>query len=339
MLFLVALTYWRFYLAEPPPRLLNFGGQTMGTTYHVKVVAGSREQQSDETKARLAKVIDDALSEVDGAMSTYRPESELSRFNGAPADTDFALSADTAAVVALALEVSQLSGGAFDPTVGPLVNRWGFGPSKDMGPLPSDAEVATLLAQVGYRHITLDSPQSALRKSVTGLEVDLSAVAKGFAVDKVTAALQAEGFDGVMVEVGGELRVSGLTELARPWRLAVERPDATTRSIYEVLSLSDKAMATSGNYRNFTEIDGVRYSHTIDPRTGRPVTHNLASVTVLDTTCARADALATALSVLGPERGVELARANDIAALFIVVEGDNLVETASPAFAKLRSAS
>lgn len=339
MVLLVALTVWRFYIAEPPARLLNFSGHTMGTTFHVKVVADSRSQQSDATRAHLVEVIDGALNGVDAAMSSYRPQSELSRFNDGAANVDFSLSADTATVVALSLELARLSGGAFDPTVGPLVDRWGFGPDKGITALPSDAELAALSSQVGYEHLTLDGSAATLRKNTEDLHLDLSAVAKGFAVDKVGEALELAGFDAYMVEVGGELHVSGATELGRPWRLAIETPDSETREIYEVLSLKDRSMATSGNYRNFAEIGGVRYSHTIDPRTARPVTHSLASVTVVDRTCARADALATTLSVLGPEQGAQFARTHDIAALFLVVEDDSLTEFVTPAFKALRSAS
>lgn len=336
MLLLVALTLWRFYIADPPPRLVVLAGETMGTTYHVKVVVTTRADQSDERKAELATLVEQTLASVDEAMSTYRPSSELSQFNALGAEESMVLSVDTATVVALALQLARDSGGAFDPTVGPLVDRWGFGPGKALSSVPDASELAELRTRVGYVHLDFDPEARTLSKDVAGLRLDLSAVAKGFAVDKVAQALSHAGFADYMVEVGGELRVAGETEMERLWRVAIEAPNSEQRKIHEVLALDARAMATSGDYRNFVVVDGVRYAHTIDPRTARPVVHTLASVTVVEQTCARADALATALNVLGPIHGPEFAEKEGIAALFLVLDGDKLTETATLAFTALR---
>lgn len=339
MLLLVALTVWRFYFAAPAPALVEVQGETMGTTYTVKVVAKTRQAQSDEARESLRALVQGELDAVNAAMTTYDPRSELSRFNDGPAAVDVPLSAATIEVLAIALEVAAQTDGALDITVGPLVERWGFGASGPLQAPPSDDELAALRAHVGIEHLVLDEAAATLRKDHADTRVDLSAVAKGYAVDQVTEALRAQGYADGMVEVGGELRVFGKTEAGRAWRLAVERPSASERSVYEVLPLQDRAMATSGDYRNFTVVDGQRYSHTIDPRTGRPVTHALASVTVVADDCAHADALATSLNVLGPERGPELAASHDIAALFLVQQRDGeLAEVSTSAYDALREA-
>ena len=336
LLVLVGLTVWRLWYAPTPPRVVMVQGETMGTTYTVKVVADTREEQSDEAKAALQRTVHEALAEVDGAMSTYKPESELSAFNAGPGNVDVTVSPAMAQVLAVAMEVGKQSGGAFDVTVGPLVERWGFGARGELKALPSDDEINALRARLGHDHLRFDAAAPSLRKDADALRVDLSAVAKGFGVDQAAAALEQAGYHDYMVEVGGEIRVAGNTEAGRPWRLAVEKPSPTERAIYEVVALRNQALATSGDYRNFTVVDGVRYSHTIDPTTGRPVTHDLASVSVIADTCARADALATALNVLGPERGLALAEREGLPALFLVGDPADLQAHATDAWLQLR---
>jgi len=330
----VALTVWRLWFAPVPPSVVMVRGEVMGTTYTVKVVADAREEQTAEAKEALAQTVGEALSAVDAAMSTYKPDSELSRFNAAPADRDVQISAALAEVMALAFDVNARTEGAFDVTVGPLVERWGFGASGDLKSVPTSAEVEALRARTGHDHLRLEGER--LRKDADDVRVDLSAIAKGYGVDQAASALQAAGWEDFMVEVGGEIRVRGTTEAGRPWRLAIERPNATERSIYEVIELSEGALATSGDYRNFTVVDGVRYAHTIDPTTGRPVEHSLASVSVVAPTCAEADALATALSVLGPKRGLALAQREGLPALFLVGTPDDLEAHATAAWLGLR---
>lgn len=334
LLVLLGLTVWRLWYAPVPPRVVLVQGEIMGTTYTVKVVADTREEQSAETHKALQATVHEALSKVDGSMSTYKPNSELSTFNDGPAGTDVALSPALAEVMALAFDINQRSDGAFDVTVGPLVERWGFGAKGDLDELPSDAELDALRARLGHDHLTLGP--ASLRKDAPELRVDLSAIAKGYGVDQAAAALEAAGYHDFMVEVGGEIRVAGTTEAGRAWRLAVEKPSAQERAIYEVVELRDQALATSGDYRNFTLVDGVRYSHTIDPTTARPVKHRLASVSVVADTCAEADALATALNVLGPERGLALAEREGLPALFLVGDPTDLDARATDAWLQLR---
>ncbi len=336
LLIFIGLTVWRLYFAPTPPRIVMVRGEVMGTTYTVKVVAQTREQQSDASEAALALSVQQALDAVNGSMSTYQPDSELSRFNDGPASQDVEVSGAMAEVLTLAFDIHERSGGAFDVTVGPLVERWGFGAKGELTEVPTQAELDALRSRLGHGHLVFDAKASTLRKDAQALHVDLSAIAKGYGVDQAAAALQEAGWTDFLVEVGGEVRVSGKTEAGRPWRLAVEKPSAEARSIFEVIELQDQAMATSGDYRNFTVVDGTRYSHTIDPTTGRPVTHALASVSVVADTCAEADALATALNVLGPQRGLELAEREGLPALFLIGAPEHLEARATDAWQQLR---
>ncbi len=340
LLVLVGLTVWRLYFAPVPPAVVLVRGEVMGTTYTAKIVADTRQTQSPEAKAALEVLVRDALRSVDGSMSTYKPDSELSRFNASAADTDVALSPPLAEVMAVAMDVGRRSDGAFDVTVGPVVDRWGFGAAGDLQSVPTDAELAALRARLGHAHLAFDPQAGTLRKDDAALRIDLSAVAKGYGVDQAAAALRRAGHEDFMVEVGGEIRVSGHSQAGRPWRLAVEKPSEgppSAREVFEVIELSQGALATSGDYRNVTVVDGTRYSHTIDPTTGRPVTHALASVSVIAESCAEADALATALNVLGPQRGLAMAQREGIAALFLVGSPPDLEATASDAWQTLRS--
>ena len=309
---LFAVTVFRDRPA-PGPALWIFSGPTMGTSYTVKVVALDLD---DSAKLAVHKAIRGAVDSVDQAMSTFKPDSELSRFNSVGTE-EFAVSEDLARVVAAALWVAEVSEGALDVTVGPLVDAWGFGPEGWLE-VPDGDRVAALMETVGWRKLVLDPEAKTLRKTIEGVRVDLSAIAKGFAVDKVLEEVVALGFEGVMVEIGGEVRTVGFNEMGRPWRIGVERPDEEDRVAGQALEVSGRALATSGDYRNFREIGGNRISHTIDPRTGGPVDHNLASVSVLAGTCVEADAWATALNVLGPEEGVALAEERGFDTLFIV---------------------
>ena len=241
-----------------------FSGPIMGTTYHVKVVADLPARTAEE----LDRNILETLERVNGRMSTYRDDSELSQFNAIMETAPFALSDETLGVFEIALEVSRETGGAFDVTVGPLVNAWGFGPGK--GETPDAATIGQLLERVGYGKLTLDRNGGTLAKSIPGMYCDLSAVAKGYAVDAVAAALEEKGVTRYMVEVGGEVRTSGTNQEGRPWRIGIYRPDPERFDLQRVVALSGLSMATSGDYRNYIDVDGKRLSHTIDPRTGRP---------------------------------------------------------------------
>lgn len=308
-------------------------GPTMGTTFNV-VLAGERFDM--DALAQLQTSIDAELQAVNAEMSTYLKDSELSRFNDGPARTDFAASPHLIEVVALAKQVTQQSGGAFDVTVGPLVDAWGFGPGDQTPRLLSDAEIEQLRAVVGDDKLELDRASGQLRKSVAGLRVDLSAIAKGHGCDRVSAVLEAAGWTNYMVEIGGEVWARGSSPSGEPWKVGIERPTndaAGSRTVQAVVRVRDAAVATSGDYRNYWEHEGVRYSHTIDPRTGRPITHTLASVTVIHPeSAALADAWATALNVLGPAEGLALAERLGLAAYFLVRTDDGYETRETSAF-------
>ena len=333
MILLLGFSGWRLFFAAPPGPYVALSGRSMGTTWDVKVA--SRGLRGDAVRG-LAATIQARLDHVESLMSTYDPDSELMRFNRQASTEPFPASPETLAVFAAAREVSRLSSGAFDVTVKPLVEAWGFGAaSRDDDP-PSDAEIQSLRERVGWDRIAVDPPAGTLRKTRADVEADLSAIAKGFGVDEVADALAGLGYENYLVEVGGELRARGRRLDGLHWRVAIERPDATTRAIQEVIELRDQAMATSGDYRNYYERDGVRLSHTIDPRDGHPIRHRLASVTVLHATAMQADGLATALDVLGPDEGYTLAVREGLAAYLLVRGEDGGFEVrATPAFSAL----
>ncbi len=332
-LFVGALFYVLFDRRPGPPDALTASGRTMGTSFTVKVVSAGTIPPEKQKAFRDA--VADALDAVDGSMSTWRPDSGLAKLNKAGTEPVKA-SAQLRAVLLEAKRTSELSDGAFDVTVGPLVNAWGFGPAKKAG-VPDESTLSALRARVGFAKLEIDPTAGTVRKQRADVYVDLSAIAKGYAVDRVALALEGLGFEHYMVELGGEVRVKGHNDRAKPWSIGVERPiGGQDRPVQQAISLSAGAVATSGDYRNFYEKDGKRLSHTVDPRTGRPVEHALASVTVVTETCMRADALATAITVLGPDAGLQLALRQKVAVLMLVRDGKGGFEARStPAFKAL----
>ncbi|MEZ5332002.1 MAG: FAD:protein FMN transferase [Thermoanaerobaculia bacterium] len=294
----------------------SFEGAKMGTTWTVRLAEALDEGRTEEVRA----AIDAELELVDAAMSTWREDSEVTAFNRHRDTTPFALSADTAAVLAEALRVGDVTGGAFDITVGPLVEAWGFGSVPADEP-PSRQRLAELERATGLDKLRLNPGEATLTKRVPEVEIDLSGIAKGYAVDRVAEALETLGHARYMVEVGGEVRLAGRNAGNEPWRIGIERPDAARGRLQRILSLSDTAVATSGDYRNFRVVDGERLTHILDPRAGRPIHHRLASVTVLHPSCTTADALATGLMVLGPDDALALAEQRDLAVLLLVRDG------------------
>lgn len=297
----------------------------MGTTWHITYTGGPRPEA-------INTAVEAVLDSVNASMSTYRPTSEISRFNRTPVGQAVALSPGFAEVLQAAFEVGSRSGGAYDVTVGPLVDLWGFGAGSDADwSLPAPGQVAETMGRVGQDALEWNPSRGTLvrRAPVT---LDFSSIAKGYGVDRVAGVLQAAGVDDYLVEVGGEMRVAGLSPRGDAWRIAVETPVAGQRGVAEALAVTDIAVATSGDYRNFVEVEGQRYSHTLDPRTGYPVTHDLVSVTVLHERCMMADAWATALSVVGAEEALRLASGNDLAVFLITRDGDDLQRHVSPAF-------
>ncbi|MCU0234991.1 MAG: FAD:protein FMN transferase [Thermoanaerobaculales bacterium] len=315
---LLAVLVWRTPRPEPGgPVEWVLTGPTMGTAYTIKLVAPGG---GTEPPAALSHLVEGELEAVNRAMSTYLPDSELERLNRHELGP-FAATAPLLEVVAAAQRVADLSGGAFDVTVRPLVDAWGFGPA-GAAEAPDDELVGQLLATIGFRFLTVDLERGEISKARPQLRVDLSAIAKGYGVDRVAAALEAAGHLDYMVEVGGEVRARGRNRRGEVWRIGIERPDELGREVHTVIPLADLALATSGDYRNFRVLGGRRVSHTIDPRVGRPIAHNLASVSVVDPSCMTADAWATALEVLGPAEGPALADRLELAALFLVREAE-----------------
>lgn len=309
-------------------------GETMGTSYTVKI----SQLPTDVTLEDLSEQIEGALLEVNQQMSTYLRDSELTRFNEA-SDLDWIdVSPATAKVVQEASQMSALTGGAFDPTVSPWVDLWSFGPDPRQHASPSRDEIEHLRPLIGVDLIEVRDQPPAIRRQKPGVRIDLSGIAKGYAVDRLAEILASRDVKGYMIEIGGEVRADGVNANGKPWRIGIESPTAEQRQIAKVIELQG-ALATSGDYRNFFVEDGKRYSHLIDPRSGLPIDHRLVSVSVLDDHCIRADALATSLMVMGPDEGFEFANAHNIPAMFWVLDGDGEFQAKkTPGFSTLTNA-
>ncbi|WP_266181135.1 FAD:protein FMN transferase [Dyella humicola] len=313
-------------------------GETMGTTWSVRAVLPvelSLQSWRDGIQA--------ALDLVDRQMSTYKPQSALSCFNAAPAGTWHAMPAECFEVIAHALQMARDSSGAYDPTVGPLVNLWGFGPDASRHEPPSDEAIAVARERIGWWKLKLDAATRSLYQP-GGIYLDLSSVAKGYGVDLVGRYLDSIGIGAWLVEVGGELKGHGKKPDGSPWRIGVERPGAAVGAVENmdqlsrVVTLSGCAIATSGDYRRQFESAGRSYSHHIDPRTGQPVPHFVASVSVIAHDAMQADPLGTLMTVLGPVHGLAYARERGLAVLFLLHGKNGTEERLSPAFAEaLRS--
>jgi thiamine biosynthesis lipoprotein len=326
---LYALCCWLVTLASlstvgcsSKPEIIEISGSKMGTTYHITVIADQLPPSDIEQQ------IDQLLSKVDHSMSTYKKDSEISRFNRLNVGQQLEISQEFADVLQISREIWQLSEGAFDPTLGPLVDLWGFGPKATGDLIPSDQDITVALKNTGFDGVVLKGLILTKNKPVA---LDLSAVAKGYAVDIVSNYLEMSALPDYLVEVGGEIRVSGFNSEGMPWRVAIEQPQLLA-SVNKIVGLTDMSIATSGDYRNYFERDGIRYSHTIDPRTGKPIDHNLASVTVLIDSCAEADAWATAFSVLGAQQSIELAEKLDLAMYMLVRQNDQFIASSSRSF-------
>ncbi len=301
----------------------------MGTTYTVKVAGAA----ADTKAGRIRTIVEAELDRVDRAMSTYDADSELSRFNRHDSTQPFVVSQPTLEVFGLAREVSELTEGAFDVTVGPLVAAWGFGATDRIPAPPTKREMDAARRRVGFRLVDVDQARTALVKHRPDVHCDLSAIAKGYAVDRVVDALLANGYPDTMVEVGGDLRATGRRSDGNPWRIAIEQPRPQRGRVQRVINLSNTALATSGDYRNYYEVGGRRVSHLLNPRTGTPATGDLASVSVLHPSAAMADALATALSVIGVDEALALADRRDLAVMLLVRDRDTIREVMTRAFA------
>ncbi|MFC3022330.1 FAD:protein FMN transferase [Vibrio zhugei] len=304
----------------------QFGGPTMGASYHIKYLVDDKTPSADLLQAQ----VDAILQQVNQQMSTYQHDSELNQFNHYVGTEPFPVSPETATVVREAIRLNKVTLGKLDVTVGPLVNLWGFGPEGRPNVTPSSQALAAQRSKVGIEHLSVEG--DALKKDQPSLYVDLSTIAKGWGVDKIAEYLDENQIDNYMIEVGGEVRLKGHNRNGVPWRIAIEKPIDQERTIEKIVHPKNMAIATSGDYRNYFEQDGVRYSHIIDPQTGRPITHNVVSVTVIHPSCMTADGLATGLMVLGETQGLAVAEEQQLPVLMIVKTNDGFKTVTSTAF-------
>lgn len=286
----------------------------MGTTYNVVAVNTAGASEAD---AQLK--IDAALTLVNQQMSNWDTGSEISKFNAFNGNSAVSVSEDLSTVMAAAQQVHEQSAGRFDTTMGALIELWGFG-ANGTTQVPTDDAILAAQARAGQ---TIKSGAGMLQKTQADTQVYLSAIGKGFGADKVGAALESLGIQDYMIEIGGDLYAAGKNPDGLPWQIGIEKPAALSGGVMDVVGISGLGLASSGDYRNYFEKDGQRFSHVIDPVTGRPITHTTASATVLAENAMLADAWATAMLVLGRERGLEIANANDIAVLFIERDTDS----------------
>lgn len=304
-----------------------FSGSTMGTTWSIQISEPIRTQQDGDVQTDAERILED----INGQMSTYLPDSELSQLNAAPLGSEVTISASLFNVLSMSQRIHQESGGAFDITVGLLVNLWGFGPHSNEKKLPDALQLKSMRARVGMDGLTINGSHFGATRA-KDVALDLSAIAKGYAVDRLARQLYKVGYRNFLVEVGGELRASGTNQRGDYWTIGIETPSLQRGVPFHAAPLNNKSIATSGDYRNFYEVDGRRYSHTVDPRSGAPVRHALASVTVLHNSAAEADGWATALNVLGPDEGLSLANELDLAAYFIIRDQQGFTAKESRAF-------
>lgn len=307
--------------------VLELAGPTMGTSYSVKLVALPAQIDADVLQAQ----IDSSLQRIEQRMSTYQQDSELSLFNQSESTDWVDVSTELCGVIDAALAISEVTS-AFDITVGPLVNLWGFGPADSLPEPPDHGAIEETLQQTGFEMLHAQCATPAIRKDRADIYVDLSAYAKGHAVDQIATLLSDQGLDNYLVEIGGELRAHGHNAGGNPWSVAIEKPADFESAVQTIVQLTDVAIATSGDYRNFFLFSGQRYSHTIDPNTGYPVTHNTAAVSVIGETAAFADAMATALLVLGVDEGLPLAEREGIAAYFLLRTDSGIEEYFTEAY-------
>lgn len=310
--------------AKPANQQYQLDGNTMGTYYVVKFYSDTAPDLTE-----LKQRIDTELELVNNLMSTYRPESELMRFNRHTDSSAFAISAQTRTVITEALRIAEQTDGVLDVTVGPLVELWGFGARGRIEHAPDDDLIAQTRVLVGYDKLHLS--EAGLSKDIAQLAVDLSPIAKGYGVDQVAAVLEQQGITDYLVEIGGEMRLKGVKAEKQPWKIAIEKPVSAERAVQRILLPGDMGVATSGDYRNYFEEEGVRYSHLLDPRTGKPITNRTVSVTVLHPSCMTADGYATALNVMTAQEALAFAEQHQLAVLIVTKTDEGFDELISSA--------
>lgn len=320
---------WLSCLGLSAAEITTLAGRAMGTTWTVKVEAGERD--ADALRRQIAA----RLEELAQQLSTYRPDSVLSRFNTCGHTEWFLVPAELAQVAAESRRIAQLTGGAFDPTVEPLVRLWGFGPGPHPATPPTAEIVARVRQRVDWRQLEVRAAPPALRRTRAGVTADFSSAGKGLAADAVSALLSGAGLPRHLVQIGGDVRTGAAPAGRTGWPVAIEQPATGASAFASVIPLTARAISTSGNYRNFLQAGQERLGHIIDPRTGRPAQGELAAVTVVHDSAATSSALATGLFALGAEDGLRLARAEGLACLFVVRRDNELVPLATPEFAAL----
>ena len=315
-------------LAGCGEKVEEFGGPTMGSHYSLKYVAGEGTPEPAALKAE----VEDLLAEVDQQMSTWRADSDLSAFNRLPAGSCRAMPAPVLELVRFGERLSADSDGAFDLTLEPLLDLWGFGPQSRGERVPTAEEIAEVRQRIGHQHLRIDGEQLCKDAAV---QLDLNSIAAGHTVDRIAARLAELGVQSYLLDVTGELKAAGRKPDGSAWRVAIEAPRDDRQVAQKVLVLDGLGVSTSGDYRNYFERDGKRYSHTLDPQTGAPISHRLAAVTVVDAQTLRADGLSTLLMVLGPERGYAFAEQAQVAAFFVTRTDQGFATHATPAFERL----
>ena len=306
----------------------SFGGPTMGSTYSIKYVRHAGLADAEQVRSEVEAI----LGEVDRQMSTYRSDSDIERFNALPANRCQTMPAPVLELIRVGEQLSEQSEGAYDLTVEPLMNLWGFGPQGREEKVPSPAALAETRQRVGYRHLRIEGDQLCKDAAV---EVDFNSIAAGYAVDTIAARLEAMGIHDYLAEATGELKASGKKLDGSPWRIALEEPRDDQQVVERTISVDGYGVSTSGDYRNYFQQDGRRYSHTFDARSGAPVLHNLASVTVIHPSALMADGLSTLLLILGPEAAWDYAEKHDIGAFFVIRADTGFVTRTSQAFERL----
>lgn len=306
----------------------SFGGPTMGSTYSIKYLRHAGLPAPTEVRVQVEKI----LAEVDQQMSTYRSDSDIERFNSLPANRCQKMPAPILKLVRVGERLSEQSEGSFDLTLEPLLNLWGFGPQARNEKVPSAQALAEVRPRVGYQHLRIDGDQLCKDAAV---EVDFNSIAAGYAVDTIAAKLEAMGIHNYLAEATGELKAAGKKLDGSSWRIALEEPRDDQQVAERIIAVDGYGVSTSGDYRNYFEQDGRRYSHTFDARAGAPVSHTLASVTVIHPSALMADGLSTLLLILGPERGWDYAEKHDIGAFFVIRADTGFVIRTNQAFERL----
>ena len=303
-----------------------YTGLVMGTTYEVKIVTTKKNDP------KLRNIIDARLQKMNRIFTTYDDTSELMVFNSSPLNAPQAVSSEMIDVLRVSQEIFIKSRGSFDPTVWSLVDLWGFGAVPSNHVIPDHDSISNLLALVGLNNISIEEDNNLVAR-LRDVKLDLSAIAKGYAADSVSELLNSMGIDSYLVEVGGELRIKGKKANGKNWHIAIEKPYVSIDGVQAIIQVTDSGVATSGDYRNYFEENGKRYSHTIDPRTGYPISHNLVSATVIADTAAKADAFSTAMMVLGPEDAIDIAEENNLAVYLVIKNSNGFDVVFSKAFA------